>query len=250
MSEEKIGPVISPEVGEDDWVDVIDSPERPNRDDVCNYDLVDGVVEDHFSDEAKIEQDVSPEDGEGSETESVFVPGLPPMTMSVVYNTNPAKELHSLESEVASDPIPTDQYEALQNQVNSLTTALHTLSSYVLSNAVFRTAVKPPPSASVRRSNGTPVSNEVNCPFPVDGLPEEINEDVQETWSMLHKLSSSLSSAAPEYPKISFMNFKVGDIVLFMPAFVDNRKIWMAFNSGVPHYFLSDVLYLTYFFVK
>jgi hypothetical protein len=43
------------------------------------------------------------------------------------------------------------------------------------------------------------------------------------------------------YPVISFMDFQAGDIALFMPAYVNNRKIWMAFNSGYPYRFLAEV---------
>lgn len=43
------------------------------------------------------------------------------------------------------------------------------------------------------------------------------------------------------YPEITFMDFQIGDIALFMPAYVNNRKIWMAFNSGFPYRFLAEV---------
>jgi hypothetical protein len=44
-----------------------------------------------------------------------------------------------------------------------------------------------------------------------------------------------------KYPVISFMDFRVDDIALFMPAVVNNKKIWMAFNSGFPYHFLDEV---------
>lgn len=44
-----------------------------------------------------------------------------------------------------------------------------------------------------------------------------------------------------KFPTISFIDFQVGDIALFMPANVNNRKIWMAFSSGSPYRFLAEV---------
>lgn len=45
-----------------------------------------------------------------------------------------------------------------------------------------------------------------------------------------------------QHPMLALMDFKVGDVALFMPAFTaSNKRIWMAFNSGYPHRFLSEV---------
>lgn len=45
---------------------------------------------------------------------------------------------------------------------------------------------------------------------------------------------------ADQEPKISFMNFNVGSIALFIPT--DNaKKVWMAFHCGKPNHFLEAV---------
>ncbi|CAO3646945.1 unnamed protein product [Mucor hiemalis] len=46
-----------------------------------------------------------------------------------------------------------------------------------------------------------------------------------------------IASSASE--KISFRNFKVGDVALFLPTRNSTGKPWAAFNIGAPHYFLQ-----------
>jgi len=58
-------------------------------------------------------------------------------------------------------------------------------------------------------------------------------------FGMFHKFKQCLSHVLRN-PVISFMDFRVGDIALFMPQYADNRKIWIAFNSNSPYHFLED----------
>ena len=44
-----------------------------------------------------------------------------------------------------------------------------------------------------------------------------------------------------KYPKITFLDFKAGDVALFMPVDTENRKIWMAFHAGTPYRYLAQV---------
>eukprot|EP01032_Pedospumella_encystans_P013316 gene13316-15338_t len=43
-----------------------------------------------------------------------------------------------------------------------------------------------------------------------------------------------------KYPKITFLDFKAGDVALFMPVDTENRKIWMAFHAGTPYRYLAQ----------
>lgn len=55
--------------------------------------------------------------------------------------------------------------------------------------------------------------------------------------------TQSTEDSTPHFPTISFLNFTIGDIALFMPASIDSlpqKQVWMAFNSGCAnHSFLS-----------
>jgi len=67
----------------------------------------------------------------------------------------------------------------------------------------------------------------------------ETNHVENEILSVLQNISTTIETR--KLPVITFMDFQVGDVALFMPAFVNNAKIWMAFNSGYPYRFLSEV---------
>jgi hypothetical protein len=62
---------------------------------------------------------------------------------------------------------------------------------------------------------------------------------IQVTIENMRKLMITLAYRN-RLPVISFMDFKVDDIALFMPANINNRKIWMAYNSGCPYHFLAE----------
>lgn len=49
------------------------------------------------------------------------------------------------------------------------------------------------------------------------------------------------SSTAVRLPMISFMEFKAGDIALFIPHLNENRKNWIAFHANCPHHYLAEV---------
>eukprot|EP01038_Epipyxis_sp_PR26KG_P005054 gene5054-7055_t len=45
----------------------------------------------------------------------------------------------------------------------------------------------------------------------------------------------------PQFPLyISFMDFQVGDIALFIPIIIDNKKLWGAFHANRPNRYLSE----------
>jgi hypothetical protein len=68
---------------------------------------------------------------------------------------------------------------------------------------------------------------------------DDAREAVQSTFRDMQRLCAAVSERLRS-PMISMMDFKTGDIALFMPAFATNRKVWMAFNSGYPFRFLSE----------
>ena len=60
--------------------------------------------------------------------------------------------------------------------------------------------------------------------------------------SSLCSIRNFIVETKNKHPQISFSNLKVGDIALFMPANVNNRRIWMAFSAGKSRYkFLAEV---------
>lgn len=67
----------------------------------------------------------------------------------------------------------------------------------------------------------------------------ETNIVENEILSVLQNISTTIETR--KLPVITFMDFQVGDVALFMPAFVNNARVWMAFNSGYPYRFLSEV---------
>lgn len=105
-----------------------------------------------------------------------------------------------------------------------------------------------------------PLTPSSPLPIPVDHLPDknspenpliEKKEEVKVEVSSGHGdvegvLSRGNSSYQyvmdPANMKISFMEFNVGDIALFVP--IDERKEkWMAFHSNRPHRYLAQVKY-------
>lgn len=61
----------------------------------------------------------------------------------------------------------------------------------------------------------------------------------KETLVMTRSVAKALQHQQ-KHPKITFKNFQVGDIALFVPHSVENRQKWTAFHSNSPYRFLSD----------
>lgn len=72
------------------------------------------------------------------------------------------------------------------------------------------------------------------------GAIRPIKETMQAVQRSVHALIFGLNHEL-KYPKISFMNFKAGDIALFMPSVPENRKIWMAYHASSPYRYLAEV---------
>lgn len=72
------------------------------------------------------------------------------------------------------------------------------------------------------------------------GAIRPIKDTMQEVQRAIHSLLFGLNYEL-KYPKISFMNFKAGDIALFMPSVPENRKIWMAYHASSPYRYLAEV---------
>jgi hypothetical protein len=66
------------------------------------------------------------------------------------------------------------------------------------------------------------------------------------TVEKLHRLLASVCYRG-RYPTLSFMEFKVGDCVVFMPGKLPNeRLVWVAFNSGCPYHYLAEESWTTF----
>ncbi len=112
-----------------------------------------------------------------------------------------------------------------------------------LSNLASHGYIGPPPGGAA----DLPIF-QCERPFHSAATPEgdsssqlpQVGAAVREVVSLASTIRAGMSSML-KYPLIAFMDFKVGDIALFMPQQVDNRKIWIAFNSSFPYRFLSDV---------
>ncbi|KAJ3182175.1 oligomeric, coiled-coil, peripheral membrane protein [Gaertneriomyces sp. JEL0708] len=83
---------------------------------------------------------------------------------------------------------------------------------------------------------------EVIDKFPSKGEINDISKQVLETWRdviehQLPSLKADLEAQRRQRNKISFQNFAVEDLALFLPT--RNPKAWAAFNIASPHYFLS-----------
>jgi hypothetical protein len=129
------------------------------------------------------------------------------------------------------------QYErriqAMEHGIRSLHTQMH-------ANPGIRQALKVSMLGNVDTDEDNHSS--ISMPSNWEELPEEIGYELADVLECTKTLGISLTKRGQELPKLSFLSFQDGDIALFMPAFLDNRRIWMAFNSGCPHYYLSQVL--------
>jgi hypothetical protein len=123
------------------------------------------------------------------------------------------------------------EIESLKKQLELVSIGINKLHSILTAPALQQTI-----ATSVLEQNPQQL-----FPLTHEQLPSLLANKLQELVYSAEKLSLAYTSKQ-QYPKITFMHFAVGDITLFMPAFVDNRKLWMAFNSGAPHYFLAEVI--------
>ncbi|KAJ1431006.1 hypothetical protein B484DRAFT_395634 [Ochromonadaceae sp. CCMP2298] len=86
-----------------------------------------------------------------------------------------------------------------------------------------------------------------------EGGLEEGEEGDGEEWGMaaeMRLLSAEVTGSVSRlqrglrfqlrHPKITYMDFRVGDVALFMPVVTGNRRIWMAFHSNALHRYLAE----------
>jgi hypothetical protein len=121
--------------------------------------------------------------------------------------------------------------KAMEHGIRSLHTQMH-------SNPGIRQALKSIMLGNVNIDDDNHSSLSVSSNW--EELPEEISYELSDILECTKNLGISLTKKSHELPKLSFLSFQMGDIALFLPAFLDNRRIWMAFNSGCPHYYLSQ----------
>lgn len=85
--------------------------------------------------------------------------------------------------------------------------------------------------STATNTTAEPFSAPVNAVSPPSSTPTA-------TAQVDHSYPVEATTKADPEPKISFMNFNVGSIALFIPT--DNaKKIWMAFHCGKPNHFLE-----------
>lgn len=126
------------------------------------------------------------------------------------------------------------EIEQLKRRVQAMESGIRALHSTMISNPGIRRTIKSASSSGAEASNSS-------CLAVADELTDDFGYELAEVLEATKKLGIALTTHTPQFPKLSFLNFEVGDIVLFMPALVNNQQIWMAFNSGQPNYFLSEV---------
>lgn len=124
----------------------------------------------------------------------------------------------------------------LKSRVQAMETGIRTLHTAMISNPGIRRTIK-----SANSTNSGAEGSISSCLAVADELADDVGYELTEVLEATKKLGIALTTHSPQFPKLSFLNFEVGDIVLFMPALVNGQQIWMAFNSGQPNYFLSEV---------
>ena len=94
------------------------------------------------------------------------------------------------------------------------------------------------------------IENFEMCKLTAQSLFNETITRGEYCTSMIKKFHQMASDLKSRCPTISFLDFKVGDIALFMPTDVTNRKNWMAFSAGGPHRFLAEVTISNIYFKR
>lgn len=77
---------------------------------------------------------------------------------------------------------------------------------------------------------------------------ESLRDLVSSVFTLISKMKQCLSHSLRN-PVITFIDFQVGDIALFMPLSTENRKVWIAFNSNSPYHFLAEVSNSGYYWI-
>lgn len=125
----------------------------------------------------------------------------------------------------------------LEKRIQALEEGIHFIHTQIHANPGIRQTLK---SNQLGGNESKEDNLSTSLPSYIEDLPEDVGFELSDVIESTRKLGNILSKQNQSFPKLSFLNFEAGDIALFMPAFVENRRIWMAFNSGSPHYYLSQ----------
>lgn len=160
---------------------------------------------------------------------------------SAVIDSNHSSHIPD-ESHTSS--LEVDQRDAkialLERRIKAMEHGIQSLHTWVHANPGIRQTLK----SAVLSTNDHVYDDDcssISVPASLEDLSEEIAYELTDVLEAAQKLGNILSKPRQDFPKLSFLNFQIGDIALFMPAISDNRRVWMAFNSGCPNYYLSQV---------
>jgi len=193
---------------EGDWVDVSDFAPVPNPGSA--------VCIDSFEEVEEVNRILS-EDA----LDSAATPVVRPLEQSYLSNFNI----------VENGGQGCEDVELLLQQVQIMQHGISCLHSLLSENGVVKHSLETVP-AECNPSSSALLGDTSILPSTTAQQLKQVIESTQSLCSMVLNRW--------QYPRLSFMNFKIGDIALFMPALIDQNKIWMAFNSGAPNYFLAD----------
>jgi len=139
------------------------------------------------------------------------------------------------------DASPTHELEAAHANEHNSRGIVSTVSPANHSVSPSSSVVAPSSSTSITGGAGVSAGTGTGAGAGVSmGQAREGGNIASDTGTGPHKHKHQQQhQQTEEEPKISFMNFEVGSIALFVPVGSD-RTIWMAFHSGKPNRFLAQ----------
>ncbi|ORZ16485.1 hypothetical protein BCR42DRAFT_451423 [Absidia repens] len=117
-----------------------------------------------------------------------------------------------------------------ENEVGAMTRKLSIGGSAILDDTSFCSEI-------LTATNVIDIGKFVSRIFKKVRTAHDLTRRWQKEYKELKEKYSKLAVLAQE--KISFRNFKVGDVALFLPTKNSTGKPWAAFNVNAPHYFLK-----------
>lgn len=193
---------------EGDWIEVSDFP----------FESQSGPIAAESFEEIEREN----KEGEPNSTDLVASSSVQPLDQSTFSSFNVVNNCEVVQN-VSID--------ALLQQVNIMQQGISYLSSILSENGIVKHSLETVPS-ECNSSSSTLLGDTSVLPTATAQQLKQVIESTQNLCTLVVNRW--------QYPRLSFMDFKIGDIALFMPAFIEHKKIWMAFNSGAPNYFLAD----------
>lgn len=195
-------------------------------------------------------------------SEIVTIPALEPAkeegataaasSAPVTTDTTPV-ESTAVSAVLTSPPPLSASAQALDELVDSFVESFRFIQNSLLEESAFRAQIQtleslgfikelPEAVKNLRLLKGTlpiKLSQELESG---PGSEEQLGHLITSVFTLINNLKQCLTHSLRN-PVITFMEFAVGDIALFMPLHTDNRKVWIAFNSNSPYHFLADVSY-------